>query len=316
MEEFDYYPQKPALIEHESRGKLSVTIFSMVLFILTFLMIFSEEISFVLYLVLVLVIHELGHFGFMKLFGYKNVRMLFIPFMGAFVKGSKSEYSQRESFLVVGAGPFPGIILGVLLIFFSENFHEVWMLTLGLMFLFLNLINLLPLDPLDGGQAFKLLVQKNNELFLLVFAFISSLILIGFGWFIGSMLLILFGFFMGIRVRSLQKQYQMHKDIKEEQVNFKTTYKRLTNREFSIIREIILNHTPNLRKYIDYAESEEVSKLMASQVNNVLVTPTKNDASLLFRIGYIALWIGAFAAPFWLYSVLDKDWLEYAFSNW
>ena len=316
MEDFDFYPPKPELMERESRGNLSVTIFSMVLFVLVFLMIFSEEVSLILLLLTILIVHELGHFVMMKVFGYKNVRMLFIPLMGAFVNGSKSEYSQKESFLVVGAGPFPGMIIGFLLVLFSQSFRSPEMFTIGVMFMVLNLVNLFPLDPLDGGQLFKLLVRRSHELFLMIFSFISSLIMIAVGYFFASYLLMIFGFLMGFRVRSLQKRYQMHKDLRTEDVNFTTTYKGLTNRDFSKIKDVILQHTPALNKYVDYAETEEINAILASQVNSVLVTPTRQDAGWLFKLAIIILWLASFSSPVILYYVLDLSWVEYVLSRW
>lgn len=316
MDEFDYYPQKPDLIERESRGSLSSTIFSMVLFVMVFLFVFADSVRFVVMLLIVLVIHELGHYIMMKLFKYKNVRMLFIPLMGAFVSGTKSEYSQKQSFLMIAAGPMPGIIIGSLLMLFSQSVDSSAMFNFGLIFCVLNLLNLVPLDPLDGGQLFKLLLRKNPELLLLIFAFFSSLVIIAIGWFLDSYLLILFGFLMGFRVRSLQKRYQMHKDCIDEEVNFRTTYKKLTNKEFSKIKEIVLQHTPTLAKYIEVADSSEVEALLASQVNSVLVTPTVKDTSLFFRIVLVISWILCFLSPVILFYIVDKTWIEYAISNW
>ena len=316
MDEFDFYPQKPDLIERESRGSLSSTIFSMVLFVMVFLFVFADSVRFVAMLLIVLVIHELGHYIMMKRFKYKNVRMLFIPLMGAFVSGSKSEYSQKQSFFMIAAGPMPGILIGSFLILFSQSFDSTAMFNFGLIFSVLNLLNLIPLDPLDGGQLFKLLLRKNHELLLLVFAFFSSLVIIALGWFLDSYILIIFGFLMGFRVRSLQKRYQMHKDCIEEEVNFRTTYKKLTNKEFSKIKAIVLQHTPTLAKYIEFADSSEVESLLASQVNSVLVTPTVKDTSLVFRIILVLFWILCFLSPIILFYTIDKTWIEYAVSNW
>ncbi len=316
MDQFDFYPQKPELIERESRGTLASTVFSMVLFVMVFLFVFSESVNFVLMILLVLLVHELGHFGFMKLYKYQNVRMLFIPLMGAFVNGSKSSYSQKESFLVVLAGPLPGIIIGSVCILLSPVFVMPELLKLGLIFLVLNIVNLIPLDPLDGGQLFKLLVQRKNEFFLMVFSFISSLVLIIGGWFMDAYLIIIFGFLMGFRVRALQKRYQMHKDLNEEEVNYNTTYKLLSNKDFSKIKETVLQHTPALAKYMEVADSDELDQIMASQVNSVLVTPTKQDASIFFKMMVVFSWLIAIASPFILYYFTDKAWVEYALSNW
>lgn len=239
----------------------------------------------------------------MKLFKYDNVRMLFIPMMGAFVQGSKEEYSQKQSLLVVGAGPFPGVIIGSLLIILASKYQEAWLVDLGLLFLFLNIINLVPLDPLDGGQLFKLLIRKNHELFTLIFSFVSSLILIAFGWYLDSWVMMIFGFLMGFRVRSIQNQYHLRKELKEEEVNYQTTYKSLSNRDFSKIKEVLLEHTPALRSYIDQIAPEEADPLMASQVNNVLVSPINRDASVYFKFIVIAFWITSLLSPFVLFFI-------------
>lgn len=306
----DFHPQKPKLIEHKPKGGLSITIFSMVMFVLAFTLLFSDQIIFILFLLGVLLIHELGHYLLMKKFNYKHVRMLFIPLMGAFVQGKKESYSQKESFLVTMAGPVPGVALGIILLLYAANNHSAWGLQLSALFILLNVINLLPLDPLDGGQMFKLFVRKNHEFFLLVFAFLSSLTLIFIGWYLNSYLLIAFGFFMGFRVRGLQKNYQMHKDLKTEEVDYRTTYKLLSNRDFYKIKQVVLDHTPSLKKFIDQVSSDESDPVLASQVNSVLITPVKRDASILFKLFVILFWLASFAVPIYLIFTLDLTWYE------
>ena len=92
MENYDIYPAKPHIEKVKIESNWGLTAFSLVLFVGVFLLLFKDEINFVLFLILVLFIHEMGHFTFMKFFNYENVRMLFIPLMGAFVQGSKEKY--------------------------------------------------------------------------------------------------------------------------------------------------------------------------------------------------------------------------------
>ena len=149
MEEYDYYPQKPELIEKKINKGIGKTIFSILLFIMAFSLIGAGDIQFILFLVIVLLVHELGHFTMMKLFKYKDVQMLFVPFMGAFVKGNRENEKQTQSLLVILAGPIPGIVIGLTLLYFGNNSELKWMNDLAFLFLFLNSLNLLPLDPLD-----------------------------------------------------------------------------------------------------------------------------------------------------------------------
>lgn len=314
MEHFDLYPPKPELIEPKVKGNLALTIFSIVLFILVFLFIFTDEVNFVFNLILVLIVHEMGHFLMMKLFGYKNVRMLFIPLMGAFVQGSKEEYSQKQSLLVVAAGPMPGIIFGLILIFLAGTYHQVWMMDLAILFLLLNIINLLPLDPLDGGQLFKLLIKANHDLFLLVFSFVSSLVLIAFGWYIDSWVMIAFGFIMGFRVRTIQNQYNLRKEMKEENINFRTSYKLLSNRDFHKIKEILLNNTPGLKNFVGNVPSEDADPILASQVNSVLVSPIAKDTSVLFKLIIITLWVLSLLVP--VFFILNYDFFVANYEWW
>ena len=100
-EEFDFHPQKPVLPKKESKSGWRMTLLSLILFIASFLLLFSDQIQFLIFLVVVLFIHEMGHFIFMKFFNYKEVKMMFVPLMGAFVQGVKSRYSQKEIFFVV-----------------------------------------------------------------------------------------------------------------------------------------------------------------------------------------------------------------------
>jgi Zn-dependent protease len=311
MEEYDFYPPKPELIEAKPKGNLALTVFSVVLFVIAFLLVFTEEVNFIIYFLVVLLTHELGHFTMMKAFGYKNVRMLFIPLMGAFVQGSKEEYSQKQSLIVIGAGPFPGIILGFGFILLASLFQEVWMVNLGLLFLFLNLMNLIPLDPLDGGQLFKLLMKHNHDLFLLIFSFVSSLVLIIVGWLIDEYMLILFGFIMGFRVRSIQNQYHLRKELREEEINYKTTYKLLSNKDFQRIKNVLLERSNALRTYVDNVSEEEAKPLLASQVNSVLVSPVKKDASLFFKISIIFFWLVSLITPLVLLLVYLEKIMEY-----
>jgi membrane-associated protease RseP (regulator of RpoE activity) len=165
---------------------------------------------------------------------------------------------------------------------------------ISIVFLALNLINLLPLDPLDGGQLFKFLLQKHSDLFLLIFAFISSLFLIAIGFFIENWYLMGFGFFMAFRVRNLQKNYFLRKILRESKINHTIDYSDLSNRDYSKIKEIVLEHNNLLKKMKDLDETDESQRIIAEQVNNVLIAPMNMDASLIVKLLIILYWIASF----------------------
>ncbi|MEY4289887.1 MAG: hypothetical protein RLZZ30_1975 [Bacteroidota bacterium] len=309
MEEFDLYPPKPLIEKVKVESNWGLTFFSMVLFVGTFLFIFKDQLRFVLFLILVLFIHEMGHYLFMKLFKYENVRMLFIPLMGAFVQGNKEKYSQKESFFVISAGPFPGIWIGSAFLIFAASYKQEWMLELSFLFLFLNVINLIPIDPLDGGQLFKLYVTKKRDLFLMVFALVSSMLMILVGWKIDSYVILAFGFLMGFKVRSFQRSYHLRKVMDEKNIRYESTYDELTNEEYAKIKEVLIDETPALQKYLSLSE-ENNDELLASHVNAALLAPVKQDAGRTLKILVVLFWLLSLCLPVYLLlsDVLDFSW--------
>ena len=299
-ESYNLYPSKPKLKEKEEKKNWSATAFSLVLFIASFLLLFSDNIPFLVFLVVVLFIHEMGHFLFMKLFKYKNVKMLFVPLMGAFVQGAKKVYSQKESFWVVLGGPVPGVIFGVVGAIFAFEFEINWLLELSTVFILLNVINLLPLDPLDGGQLFRLLVKYDHDLFLMIFSLVSSLILIATGFFIDSWPLMVFGFLMSFRVRSIQKRFMVRKTLKHRKINYQLSYEELTDADYSRIRSVVLDQNVSLQKYQDL-DNSNTDMVIAEHVNTVLEIPLIQDTGIVFKMFVVLFWVLCFIAPVYLF---------------
>lgn len=317
MSEYDFYPEKPELEKQTTKKKPGMTVFTMALFVISFLLLFSDSLWFVLSLLVVLYIHELGHFAFMKLYKYKHVRMLFVPLMGAFVQGIKDKYSQWQSFVVVLAGPLPGVLIGVVLFFLAQAYQQEWFMTFSLLFIFLNVLNLLPLDPLDGGQLLRLLIKGNQDLFQLIFSFISSLTLIGVGFYLESWILMGFGFLMGVRVRNIQKNYNIRKELKEESVDFVSTYADLTNREYARIKQVVIDNNNAIKKYLQLNnDTEDLEPMIANQVNNILVPPMERDTSILTRITIVVLWVLAFVVPVLLFQNASIEWYVDFLRSW
>lgn len=305
----DWYESKPVLEKVKVRSNWGLTLFSVLLFALSFLYLFADELDFIFYLVLVLFLHESGHYLLMKLFNYQDLRMLFIPLMGAFVQGSKKHYSQKESFLVIVAGPFPGVVFGLILLFLANQYQQTWLLELSFLFLFLNVINLLPIDPLDGGQLFKLFVRQKRDLFLLLFALLSSLFMISVGYLIDSWILLAFGLLMSFKVRSFQRNYQLRQILDQQGIDYELNYEDLSDQDYHRLKTVILEENPKLKSMHD-AHGAAVQEVVASHVNAVLSVPITRDASLLFRILLVCSWLLLISLPVFLLigPFLDFTW--------
>jgi len=305
------YPQKPKLIEPEIRTNWGRNILSIILFVFTFTLLFSNEIGLIIGLVIVLFVRELGHFLAMKYYKYEKIRLLFIPLMGAFVHGKKERYSQKECLMVVVLGFLPGVVLGFLLMFFSQYVNSVLWFQMGLMFFVLNIVNLVPLDPLDGGQLFKLIVSKTHEKWMLYFTLFFSILIICVGFGFSSYVITLFGFLMGFRVRNLQKVFHLHRIFSDSSILFHTTYQDLPDKHFWKIKEILLEQRPSIMQYIQQMPESEQNAVIANQVNAMLITPVKKDTSLFILAIIILLWILSSISPFVLWLSIDLNWVHY-----
>jgi Zn-dependent protease len=109
--------------------------------------------SFAIGFVILLLVHELGHVIQLRREGLQASAPMFIPFLGAVV-AAKSLGNNALSEARVGlAGPVLGTIgsaacLGI----WAVTGHDYWR-ALGYTGFFINLFNLLPVVPLDGGRA-------------------------------------------------------------------------------------------------------------------------------------------------------------------
>lgn len=103
-------------------------------------------------LVPILFFHELGHWVAMKIFGYRNMKMFFIPMFGAAVSGVNRTVAGWKKAIVSLAGPVPGILLGTWLAAVATLTHITALRMPALLLIALNVLNLVPMLPFDGGR--------------------------------------------------------------------------------------------------------------------------------------------------------------------
>jgi Zn-dependent protease len=102
--------------------------------------------------ILLIFIHEMGHIIAARLVGLKVSVPYFIPFMGAVIMLKEMPRNAWiESIIGIG-GPLLGSLgaLGAVFCYFLTG-HQIF-LALGYFGFFLNLFNLVPIVPLDGGR--------------------------------------------------------------------------------------------------------------------------------------------------------------------
>ena len=105
--------------------------------------------------VLLILVHELGHFVEAKRQGLNPQLPVFIPFLGAYVAMKNAPFDPWRNLLVSAAGPFAGGLasLGVWLV--GESTDSRFLVALAYTGFLLNLFNLIPVRPFDGGFMWR-----------------------------------------------------------------------------------------------------------------------------------------------------------------
>jgi Zn-dependent protease len=111
-------------------------------------------------LVLLLFVHEMGHVIQLRREGVEASAPVFIPFLGAMISAKSLGKDAAAEARVGLAGPILGTIGTLIpLAVYLATGSDLWR-ALSYLGFFINLINLLPVLPLDGGRAMAVLGPK------------------------------------------------------------------------------------------------------------------------------------------------------------
>ncbi|MBC3920362.1 site-2 protease family protein [Undibacterium sp. CY18W] len=133
----------------------------------------------------VIALHEGGHWLAMKLAGFRDVQVFFVPGMGGITSGEKHEARPLTHLLVYLAGPMPGLLLSVgalaTITFIPSLLTMEWapyLMTAVMASFFINGFNLLPVLPLDGGRVIELLIVGRLPWLRFIFSVASGGLLV------------------------------------------------------------------------------------------------------------------------------------------
>jgi Zn-dependent protease len=132
--------------------------------------------KFALLLMIAVGFHESGHVWAMKRMGIKTKGFYFLPFIGGAAIAEENYRTYGENAYIAIMGPIWGLAMAfgaACLYWFTGNplwaAAAAWMSTL-------NLFNLLPVNPLDGGQLMRSIAFSINKTLGVIFLGVSLVV--------------------------------------------------------------------------------------------------------------------------------------------
>jgi Zn-dependent protease len=110
--------------------------------------------------VLLILVHEMGHFLAARQRGLDVGAPTFIPFVGAWIQLKEVPHNAEMEAYVGLAGPLAGTLGSVVCFLAGRYFDIPLLLALSYAGFFINLFNLVPLSPFDGGRITSVLSPR------------------------------------------------------------------------------------------------------------------------------------------------------------
>lgn len=266
--------------------------------------------EFALMICAMLFVHESGHIWAMRQYGLKTKGIYFIPFVGAAAVSSDEFPSRGAEVYIALMGPLWGFAISVvtaLVYYFSGNLLFAagagWMATC-------NLLNLLPINPLDGGRVLKSIAFSLHSSVGIIFLIIGMIIGLSLGMYAGFGLFVFLLFIGGLELlMEWGREYSHKKNLKKF---------------LSDVQETLCASDADMNDIVDYvkahdADDEYVKKLTQEKKIQKFAYTSVARASLgyareaileyrkgkkpsmtLLEIGYSTLAYGAVAGILWL----------------
>lgn len=153
------------------------------------------SIEFAIALIFCLVFHEYGHIKAMKYFGLKTKGIYLIPFVGGLALSDDKINTRWKDIVISIMGPFFGLILSIVCLVGYWLTDIELLAGLAVFNALLNLFNMLPVLPLDGGHVLKSIAFSINSRVGIVACALGAMLGVYVSYFFGLALL---GFLLAI----------------------------------------------------------------------------------------------------------------------
>ena len=207
-------------------------------FLLTLLIfILIGRFRFIIYFMLLIIIHELGHVLVSKLFKWKIDKIIILPFGGLTKYNEIINRSLMEEFLVA----ISGVIVQIIFYKFIHDYIDYKYF--NFINYFIVIFNLLPIYPLDGSKILNVLFNvittfKNSMLLTVIVSYITIIILSLLLFNINKLLFMMFIFlFMEVNKYYKEKDLIFNRFLLERYLN-----------EIKLKKEKVINDVSKMKR--------------------------------------------------------------------
>lgn len=139
-----------ALLTFGKLGKVLTTGGTMVISIFVYTMVFGFR--YALGFVLLIFVHEMGHYIAARQRGLPVGAPTFVPFVGAWIQLKEMPHDVETEAFVGISGPIMGTLGALCCYWLARSQNSDLLLALAYSGFFINLFNLIPVSPFDGGR--------------------------------------------------------------------------------------------------------------------------------------------------------------------
>lgn len=228
----------------------------------------------------VIAFHEAGHALAMRLIGYRDVHVFFVPLLGGMTVGNTSTTTVRNQMGMLLAGPVPGLWLAVALLVIDQAIGPIGLLrAAALALLLINAFNLLPVTPFDGGRALELLSRPESVWRLVIHA-ASVVGLMALAVVLKDSIVTVIAIFWAVLLPQQWLGYRLRRSVARA-VTDRADYRSVVRAALEVMA------TPRFRKWRSLAR-QATARLLARQFSQPHATT--GDRALGIA-GYITAWV-------------------------
>jgi len=223
-----------------------------------------------LLLIVAIFIHECGHLIAMRACRYKNLRMLFVPFLGAMASGKPSEQNGLKIAIIAFSGPLAGLLAACVALLVWSISQSAMLLDFAQISVLLNGFNLLPILPLDGGHILNEALLARHPKAQVAFMILAAAALVALAVRLDALGLAAIAI---VLLTSTKVTYLMASAINRLRMKEGMMGSDLTEEKIGQIREEIESANPLLRKLANAPKLSAQVENSWARVNKVFPGP-------------------------------------------